>query len=115
MLAAFTVVLNLGLNLYLIPRYKAPGAAIASISSQGFYAFGQIILSAMMFRLKPNYSLILRFCIFVAVMLWRLAVHAFILIWYIGLSGMCILAVILTWLLRIVTPKSIYNILRYDN
>ncbi len=115
MLAAFTVVLNLSLNLYLIPRFKAPGAAIASISSQGFYAFGQVILSARMFRLKPNYSLILRFCIFIAVMLvagWQFMLHFDS--WYIGLSGMCILAVILTWLLKIITPKSIYNILRYD-
>jgi O-antigen/teichoic acid export membrane protein len=44
-LAGMTVVLNIGLNLVLIPQFKAYGAAIASLSSQAFYALCQIAVA----------------------------------------------------------------------
>jgi len=114
-LAATTVVLNLGLNLILIPRYKALGAAIASVSSQGFYAFGQILLTRAVFRLRFNTGFIVRLTIFIATMLlagWLMQNH--FRQWSHGFFALCILAVILTWLLGIVTPKGIYRIIRYD-
>lgn len=43
-LAGITVILNVTLNLILIPIFKAYGAAIASLSSQAFYAISQVIL-----------------------------------------------------------------------
>jgi len=55
LLAGATVILNIGLNLLLIPSYKAFGAAIASISSQAFYAICQIIIAHRMVRLNLNY------------------------------------------------------------
>ncbi len=107
--------LNLGLNLLLIPRYKALGAAIASVSSQGFYAVGQIILSTVIFRLRPKWRLIIRLFIFAAVMLvagWQISLH--LQSWWQGFFILIVLAIGLTWLLGIVTPKGLYSIVRYD-
>ncbi len=53
-LAGITVFLNIGLNLLLIPAFKAYGAAIASISSQAFYAIGQVVLTHRVIGLKPR-------------------------------------------------------------
>ncbi len=115
LLAAFTVALNLTLNLLLIPRYKALGAAMASVTSQGFYAIGQIVLTSLMFRLKPDFRLIFRFLIFITVMLlagWQISM--LITVWWHGFFLLCLISLVLTWLLGIVTPKAIYYIIRYD-
>jgi O-antigen/teichoic acid export membrane protein len=64
LLAGITVVLNIGLNILLIPIYKAFGAAIASISSQAFYALGQIIIAHKMVGLKLNYRFYGRLILF---------------------------------------------------
>lgn len=52
------VVLNIGLNIFLIPTYKAYGAAMASLITQAATALAQLILSYQYFKLKPNYKLI---------------------------------------------------------
>jgi O-antigen/teichoic acid export membrane protein len=114
-LAAVTVILNLLLNLILIPRYKALGAAVASVSSQGFYAFGQIIFTTVIFRLKINFGFLIRLTLFIsALLLTGWLVIRYQLEWWIGFFIMCASAVILTWVLGIVTPKGIYRILKYD-
>ena len=113
--AGITVVLNLLLNLILIPQYKALGAAMASVSSQGFYALGQLVLSTAIFKLKPNRMLIIRFALFIVAMLltgWLF--NRFISHWLTGFLFLCLSSVIYTWMLGIVTPRSIYYIVRYD-
>ena len=64
--AAITVVLNIGLNLILIPRYQALGAAIASLISQGFYASAQMILSARLLQIPANGDIFIRLAAFLA-------------------------------------------------
>jgi len=64
--AAITVVLNIGLNLILIPRHQALGAAIASLISQGFYASAQMILSARLLQIPANGDIFIRLAAFLA-------------------------------------------------
>ncbi len=114
-LAGITVLMNLLLNLILIPRYKALGAAMASVTSQGFYALGQIVLSRVIFKLQPNFSLIVRLGIFIATMLltgWLIS--RLVSPWWTGFFLLCFLSLLYTWVLGIVTPRSIYDILRYE-
>lgn len=54
------VLLNIGLNLILIPVYKAFGAALASLITQGITAIAQLILCKTYFSLKINFSLLTR-------------------------------------------------------
>jgi O-antigen/teichoic acid export membrane protein len=62
---AFTgVILNVILNLILIPTYKAYGAALASLITQALTAIAQIYLSKTYFKFKVNYSLLTRIFVF---------------------------------------------------
>jgi len=63
-IALSTVAINITLNLILIPQYKAIGAAIASLASQGFFAISQIIVSHRIFKFEMGRSMIFRLLIF---------------------------------------------------
>ena len=52
--AGCTVVLNVSLNLILIPRYQSVGAAIASLSSQAFFAIAQLVLTRRILKISMN-------------------------------------------------------------
>ena len=59
-LAASTVVINISLNLILIPKYQAYGAAISSLISQGYYAIAQVILAVYLIRIPINGDILIR-------------------------------------------------------
>lgn len=63
----FSVVLNLSLNWYLIPDYKAWGAAVATCVTQFFVFFAQVILAQQELNLKTNISLIIKLISFTLV------------------------------------------------
>ena len=52
--AAATLVLNVVVNLLLIPRLGAVGSAWASLTAQSFMALAQFILAVRIFRLPPS-------------------------------------------------------------
>ncbi|MCC6841244.1 MAG: oligosaccharide flippase family protein [Flavobacteriales bacterium] len=58
-LAASAMVLNIGLNLVLIPRYHALGAAWASFITQGLMAGAQVAVAAKRYRLKAGLAPVL--------------------------------------------------------
>lgn len=59
-LAATIVVINVTLNLILIPRYQAYGAAISSLISQGLYAILQLALSIRLLKIPLNGDIMLK-------------------------------------------------------
>ncbi len=63
-IAAFSVLLNIGLNLLLIPRYQAQGSALASMVTQSFAAMLQLALVMKLFNLIPSGKFIIRFAVF---------------------------------------------------
>ncbi|MFZ1688396.1 MAG: polysaccharide biosynthesis C-terminal domain-containing protein, partial [Flavobacteriales bacterium] len=69
------VVLNVLLNLYLIPRLGAPGAAMASLVTQGLTAAVQVVMVMRAFSMKPGTGPVLRGLLYLAlvcVMAWLL-------------------------------------------
>ncbi|MFC2129589.1 oligosaccharide flippase family protein [Bacteroidota bacterium] len=111
LLALVTVVINITLNLILIPSHKALGAAIASLCSQGFYAISQVIISHRLFHLDLKRSLIPRVLVYASVVILIAFGSMQLLNW---LPAMIIVALgsiaaaILTGLLR---PKELWGIL----
>ena len=67
--AALTVLINIGLNLILIPRQQAMGAAISSLVSQGFYALVQMILCIRLLKLPANKDILIKLAAFLAISL----------------------------------------------
>ncbi len=59
-LAASTVLINVVLNLMLIPRYQALGAAVSSLISQCFYALLQLALSTRLIHIPLNRDILFR-------------------------------------------------------
>jgi O-antigen/teichoic acid export membrane protein len=59
--AAMALVINLGLNLWLIPIYKAYGAAIAAISTQSFIGISNFLLAYFHLKLSFEKKFTLRF------------------------------------------------------
>jgi O-antigen/teichoic acid export membrane protein len=56
-LAAMALVLNIGLNLWLIPIYKAYGAAISALVTQGFIGLSNLLfgIKILKVRFEPNF------------------------------------------------------------
>ncbi|MFW5820617.1 MAG: lipopolysaccharide biosynthesis protein, partial [Bacteroidota bacterium] len=114
-LAALTVLINLSLNLLLIPLYKAKGAAMASLISQAFFAIAQIIGSRRIFRIKINVQFLIRlFLYLVLIFAFTWGTHAFIQPWGIGFFIALLLSLFIAALLKIITPRGIYRIIKYD-
>ena len=65
--AAITVIINVGLNLLLIPRHQALGAAISSLVSQGFFALTQMILSIRMLKIPANRDIYVKLIAFLVI------------------------------------------------
>lgn len=65
MMALGGIVLNIGMNYYLIPNHYAYGSAISSFVTQFILAGVQMIMAVVIFKMRINYSLLIRFAIFV--------------------------------------------------
>jgi O-antigen/teichoic acid export membrane protein len=67
MVAGTTVVINIGLNLLLIPKYQAMGAAISSLVSQAFYGIVQVFLSIRLLKIPANKDIFIKLAGFLVV------------------------------------------------
>jgi O-antigen/teichoic acid export membrane protein len=115
-LAGGTVILNVSLNLILIPKFKAEGAAYASVISQGFYAISQVFLARKMFALNTDYTNILKLTALSAcLVLSGTLLHTMNVSWGIGFIALSFLGVLFTWILKILTPREVIDILRFGN
>ncbi len=66
LMALTGVVLNVGLNLILIPRFQAYGSAYASLATQLFTGTAQFIIAVKIFRLRPDMKYITKLAAFTA-------------------------------------------------
>jgi len=102
--AALTVVLNMGLNLILIPRYQALGAAISSLVSQAFFALVQVVLAIRLLKIPKNSDIFFRVALFLVINLVLGYLSQFIPGWIPGmliLLATCIGSSILLGLVRL--------------
>ncbi len=113
--AGVTVIINVGLNLFLIPRYKAEGAAYANVLSQGFFAVSQVFITVSIFKLKINYILLARHFFFIILLIitgiFFIGLH---IEWTTGLLLLILSGIIFAWFLKIFTLKGLINIFQYN-
>lgn len=57
-MASFGMIINIVLNIILIPKYQALGAAISSFVTQSFTALVQVIIAQRQFRFRVDFKLI---------------------------------------------------------
>lgn len=115
-LAGITVVLNITLNLILIPLHQAKGAAWASIFSQGFYALSQILLSVKIVSLKFRGDLILRLGSFLVLTTAEsILIYKYISDWVPAFFLSLLIALVFAFALRLISIRGILNILKEEN
>ncbi len=112
-LAAGGVAINIILNLILIPKYYAHGAAIASLITQSFTAIIQIILAKKFFSFNVNIKRIATLILFVAgvfvIAKLSLQVNLF---WLYKFVGIVVISLILAFIFRLINLKALYDLVK---
>jgi O-antigen/teichoic acid export membrane protein len=112
LMAISAVILNLTLNLILIPRMGVFGAAITNVSTQVFTSLVQIILAVRIFKFKINYSLLVRLTIFIGILfITGLLVCKIQWEWYYSFGLFLVLGAIFSFISRLFSFKSLFEIL----
>ena len=112
-LAFSSMLLNIILNLILIPYYKAQGSAISSLVTQFVMAFGQILLVNKYFRLKVSYTYIVQIILFISsLILTTWLITSIISQWFVGFLLICGLGFIYAFLIKLINIKSLYQLVR---
>ena len=68
-MAAVGMVMNVTLNIFLIPKYQALGAAYVSLFTQLVTAGAQVFIAVKIFHLKPRWKTILRVALYAVLVL----------------------------------------------
>ncbi|MCB0431256.1 MAG: oligosaccharide flippase family protein [Flavobacteriales bacterium] len=113
-MALLGIVINVGLNLYLIPRMAALGSAYASLITQVFTALAQVIIAQSVFRFKIKWSFLFRLLLFAA----GVAVLGYFSTqlpynWLYSMVGMLVACVLLSYLTGLLSIRMLYRILKY--
>lgn len=112
MLAGLTVIINIGLNLILIPGHQALGAAIASVSSQGFYAITQMVLAVRLLKIPVNSDILFKLLSFLVINLIVAYLSRLIPGWIPGLLLLTASCSASAFLLGLFRPSSLMEIFR---
>ena len=112
-MAFIAMVINVSLNLILIPRYQAFGSAYASLFTQIVTASAQVIMATVIFKLKPNYLFILKLFAFVLATVILAKVSQQFTNWFYGYIFMIILSVLFAFILKLFKITELYKLVRY--
>ena len=114
-LACTAVIINIVLNLILIPEYHALGAAISSLVTQVYMALSQVIISIIKLGLKSDYGFVARLVVFVLVLfLLGYLAGRFMASWYQGAMLMILASLMLMFLTKLLRFKDLNSIIRSD-
>ncbi len=108
------MVINIVLNLVLIPRFQAFGSAYASLVTQLFTGATQIVLVYFIFKLKFNPKFIFQLLMFVGIVAVFGTLSKNIDNWLYGYLAMILASVLVAVLLKLFNLKDLYRIIRYE-
>jgi O-antigen/teichoic acid export membrane protein len=106
--SAIALIINLILNLALIPKFHAFGAAVACLVTQGFVGFSQYVISAQKFNFGLNFKLIFKLIIYITgTILIGIGSSKLDIAWWIGFLGLMAAALILAFLLNLINVRGL--------
>lgn len=112
-IAGAGMVVNLVLNLILIPRYYALGSAYASITTQFLIVVCQIIVVTRTFKLTPNIGYLTRLVIYIfAVFALGKVTSGMNISWYAGFTATAVLSVVLAAALKLLHIKGLLKLIK---
>jgi len=115
-MAACGMAFNIGLNIILIPKYKAEGAAFASLATQTCTAIIQIYFAYKTFNFKINYLFIGKLALFIA----GIISAGFFIInlqidWFLQMILLAVISVTWAFAIGFVSIKGLYYIVKYGD
>ena len=113
-MAAVGMLLNISLNLILIPHFQALGSAWASLATQLFTALTQTFLAVHFLKLTINYRLIGKLMMFIGFVFLAGYFSKTINNWYLGYGIMIISSVLFAFLTRLINLKALTQIIRNE-
>ena len=112
--AASGMIINVTLNLLLVPRMQALGSAAASLTTQFLTGLAQVLIVQYNFRFRVNYRLLVTLLIFVtgviAINLFSKTLH---FSWMINFIFMITGCTIWAFAIRLLSIKSMFRIIKY--
>ena len=110
--SAIAVLINVVLNLILIPRFHAYGAAISAIFAQGFIGLTQYLIAARKFRFGLDPKLVFKLIVFIGGViglgLGSLQINA---LWWIRFLGMAAASMILAMALNLIDLRAMLKLI----
>ncbi len=113
LMALSGMIINVTLNLVLIPRFEAYGSAYASLFTQLFTGAVQLVLALHIFRLKPGVFYILQLIVFTGVVIVIASLTKGMENWLYGYLLTIAGSVLVAFLLRLINLKDLFSILIY--
>ena len=108
------MLLNVVLNLILIPRFLAFGSAYASLATQFFTAFIQVIIAIKIFKLKPDFRFIFLLITYSGVIMVFATISRTFSNWFYGYVFLILTALISAFLIRIINLKDLVFIIKNE-
>ncbi len=114
-MALAAVILNVVLNIILIPRYSALGAALSSLTTQTFAAGTQFFISKRIFKIIIPRKVLLKIVVFIGSTFGiGYLVSLFGFSWIFELLTFGILSLLLANILELFSVKALIKIIRYN-
>jgi O-antigen/teichoic acid export membrane protein len=114
-MASIGMCVNITLNIILIPRFSAVGAAVSSISTQLLTALAQVFMAQKAFAFRKNFKLLGMIVTFVACIIGINMLIAHLNIHWISrliiAAGSCFALALAT---RLISIRNLYRIVKYD-
>jgi O-antigen/teichoic acid export membrane protein len=113
-MAVAGMIINIALNLFLIPRLEAMGSAWASLLTQLFTAVAQTILAVVLLKLTINYRLIGKLILFVGFVFLAGLLSRKIANWYVGYALMIGTSALFAFSIRLINLQALFQIIRNE-
>jgi len=118
-LAAICMLINITLNLILIPHFQARGSAFVSLATQLIMAIAQVIIVQRVFRFRVNYRLLITLGIFIVgvvginILSRMFGFHTENHRWLFNFAFMSVASILWAFLIRQISIKSIFRMMKY--
>ena len=114
-LAGVAVMVNIGLNLILIPKWQALGSAVASLITQIIVSITQIMVSKKRFDLRITFKWLIQFMVFtLGVFLIAYFSHLHISNWVVAMLVFAIMSSALALIIRMIPIRRMIQVIKHE-
>ncbi len=104
-------ILNIFLNMLLIPKYGVKGAAISSMVTQLAMGLSQVSISHKIFDIYVNYRIVGKYCLLMVLILgFSILLHTIAVNWYLSILAIPTLSIVLGFFFGLLRIDNFYHL-----